>query len=347
MNSVPALRTQYPDLGNALAKGAAIRGAEARTALNQSQNVLNQMRIQDYPEDKLRKRKMEDINYENKVLEIGTSYLKRVNDIADYAPYRQFMIEKFGVKPDILPPPESFNNDETAFDQFRDQATLTAQELILKNKAELGDKITISKIMADGRIQSQEINAKDYIKNRDKYPGYSVGKVSGTRTPQPKEATLYETEKGWQPTEKAIGIKKPTKTKQPTTAMGAYLQKYPDATSDEIAKYAQELKKSSSDTEKVPPKVKQAQSLVLKFAKQIDPTIATIIAMNPDMANSPEVKASLTSKIPDELRSSYNKSIQILDEYYGVPKEEINTDTNTSNITHEFIPGKGLVKIGE
>lgn len=183
MNGVPALRIQYPNRGNVLARGVAIEGQEFR-------NALTQMQLQDYPEEKARRRKREDVEYESKVLEIGTAYLKRVGDIKDYSPYRQYMFQKYDINPQLLPEPEIFGTDEDAFDKWRDQVTLSARERILMNKAELGEKITISKILPDGRVSEIPVYAEEYMKNKDKYPGYKIGKITGTRTPKEEEDKL-------------------------------------------------------------------------------------------------------------------------------------------------------------
>ena len=64
---------------------------------------------------------------------------------------------------------------------------------------------------------------------------------------------------------------------------------------------------------RVPPQVKQAQALVLKCVKGIDPTVAALIASNPKMANSPLVKKAIESVgIPEDLKPAYDKAIIIL-----------------------------------
>ncbi|KKM86064.1 hypothetical protein LCGC14_1282780 [marine sediment metagenome] len=130
--------------------------------------------------------------------------------------------------------------------------------------------------------------------------------------------------------------------KKPTTAMAAFLKNSPDATNDEIAAFAQKLKTS----EKVPPKVSQAQKLVLKFAQTMDPMMAALISMNPAMANSPLVKQAMDAGIPPELKPAYDEAIKIIDEYYGVETGAQETAPESSaGITHEFVPGKGLVPV--
>ena len=105
------------------------------------------------------------------------------------------------------------------------------------------------------------------------------------------------------------------------------------------------------ETDKAPPQVKQAQSLVLKFAKSIDPTVAALIAANPAMANNPLVKKAIDAGIPDELKDAYDEAVGILNEYYGVESKPPGSPqpgspgTGAPSITHEFVPGKGLVEI--
>lgn len=96
--------------------------------------------------------------------------------------------------------------------------------------------------------------------------------------------------------------------------------------------------------EKVPAKVRQAQSLVLKFAKTIDPTVAALIASNPQMANSPLVKKAMERGISPELKPSYNRAIKILNKYYGA-REEPEEITGGPTATHEFSPETGLTLI--
>jgi len=61
MNGVPALRPQFPDYGNVLRTGAAIKGAESR-------NALTQMQLQDYPEDRNWLRKQRGFTEEDRAI---------------------------------------------------------------------------------------------------------------------------------------------------------------------------------------------------------------------------------------------------------------------------------------
>lgn len=96
---------------------------------------------------------------------------------------------------------------------------------------------------------------------------------------------------------------------------------------------------------KLPPQVKQAQSFVLKFVKTVDPMMAAMIASNPNMANSPIVKQALQSGIPENLRPAYEEALGILNKYYEVENQPgaPSPGGTGAGITHEFVPGKGLV----
>ena len=167
MNGVPALRPQFPDYGNVLARGAAIKGAESR-------NVLTQMQIQDYPEDRnwLRKQRgfeekdrvlaaqkakadrvvatakekretekhLSDmdaaaINKEIKVTEQVMKWLATVENVSDYALFREGMIKKGGVPPGTFMDPTNFiradgTPDEEAFDQYRDSILMSGKDRV-------------------------------------------------------------------------------------------------------------------------------------------------------------------------------------------------------------------------
>lgn len=164
---VPQLQQNYPDYSNVLAKGAAIKGQEA-------QNVLTQMKIQDYPEDrnwlkKQRERELEDRTTAEKrtvedrkiaaakeareikehLSEMDTAAIKKgkdrieqtmkwfatVENVSDYARFRQGMIEKGGVPPERFEDPANFikadgTPDEEAFDKYRDRMLMTAKDRV-------------------------------------------------------------------------------------------------------------------------------------------------------------------------------------------------------------------------
>lgn len=102
-----------------------------------------------------------------------------------------------------------------------------------------------------------------------------------------------------------------------------------------------ELAKSPiDDEEKVPPQVKQAQTFVLKFAESINPIVAALITMNPAAAKDPKVQKELNKEVPQNLRPAYDEAVKILNEYYGV-----SAGSGSEGITHEFVPGKGLVEV--
>lgn len=105
-------------------------------------------------------------------------------------------------------------------------------------------------------------------------------------------------------------------------------------------------KESKEPAERVPPQVKQAQSMVLKFAKTVDPTVAALISTNPKMANSPLVKQAMQAGIPENLKPAYDEAVKILNSYYGVEAKQPGAGAGSGggDITHEFVPGKGLVE---
>lgn len=148
------LNIQYPDLAKVALTGARINYLKSATRKNQTSQhdlALEREKLREdigaKREERQRKTesheaelKLSNLDYETKLIEICSAYLDRVENIADYQPMRQFVINKFGVNPEILPDPHSFNGDEAAFDQWRNNATLTAQERIAINKEKLGGR---------------------------------------------------------------------------------------------------------------------------------------------------------------------------------------------------------------
>jgi len=120
---------------------------------------------------------------------------------------------------------------------------------------------------------------------------------------------------------------------------GSLLQK-----SERTGKVVSVLGREAEARERVPERVKQAQSLVLRLSQSIDPVVALLLQDNPEMATHPGVKSKIEGKVPSELEGAYQREIAILDEYYGVPKTPKGS-LYGGGVTHEFIPGKGLVPV--
>jgi hypothetical protein len=93
--------------------------------------------------------------------------------------------------------------------------------------------------------------------------------------------------------------------------------------------------------EEVPPRVKQAQQLVLKYARDRAPSLvdALIVMQTKGKQPDPAAMLKLEREIPSELKPMYGRAVKILNEYYGVKSEP------GSEVTHEFIPGRGLVPV--
>ena len=175
---VPELRPQFPNLGNVLAKGAAIKGQEARTGLMQSQNVLAQKRIGDYDEDrkwlqKEQKRtetkwkqedkdrflKLSDEERDRaiKIVDTAANWLNGTETVGQYAEMRPIAIEKLGIdekqypdpsvfmKADGTPDNESYtewkNSKVKQASNWKKQADFTLTETSARFKAEGGKPI--------------------------------------------------------------------------------------------------------------------------------------------------------------------------------------------------------------
>ena len=161
MANIPQLNPQYPDYGNALAKGAYIKGAENR-------NALTEMQMKDYPEernylrkqrgwaeedratsledrklqlqDRLRRMTREDVLWEDKILKTGLAGLAQVNSVSDYAAYYKWATapneqKGLGLNPELLDDPSNFIRadgmaDEQAFDQYRISKLQTGAEVL-------------------------------------------------------------------------------------------------------------------------------------------------------------------------------------------------------------------------
>jgi len=163
MNGVPQLRPQFPDYGNVLARGAAIKGAESR-------NILTQMQMQDYPEernwlrkqrgfveedralaaeklkrdlkDRLKRMNREDIEWERKGIKDGADALAQVNSVADYTAFYPYAIAPDGLSlnPELLEDPSAFiradgTPDEEAFKQYRISKVRDAKSMIKEYEA--------------------------------------------------------------------------------------------------------------------------------------------------------------------------------------------------------------------
>lgn len=114
---------------------------------------------------------------------------------------------------------------------------------------------------------------------------------------------------GWKPQskEEALELKR----------AGRPEQGWKPKTKEEAFAYKQAGQAPKDGEEKVPPKVKQAQSLVLKLAGQIDPQAAMILALKPEMAADDKILDSLRTKCPPKLQPAFDAAIEILNEYYG------------------------------
>jgi len=205
MNGVPALKPQFPDYGNVLRTGAAIKGAESR-------NALTQMQIQDYPEernwlkkqrgfieedrglaaedrkralsDRLRRMKREDIEWERKSLETATSGLAKVDSVNDYAAFYPFATspDGLGINPQLLEDPSSFiradgTPDEKLFDQYRISKVREGKDVIKEYEAfNLPEKATYDHVTLYGpKGQTKRIS----IRKGDQYTppdGWSLSK---------------------------------------------------------------------------------------------------------------------------------------------------------------------------
>ena len=132
---VPRLIPTQPDVGKVAGQTARINYIAGYIENTQNRNALAAMKEGRLAGQGERDRKVEDIDTEIKVLTLGKDYLKRVSDIADYGPYRQYMMENYGVNDAVLPAPGVFESEE-AFDAWRDKATMTAGELIKARESE-------------------------------------------------------------------------------------------------------------------------------------------------------------------------------------------------------------------
>lgn len=107
--------------------------------------------------------------------------------------------------------------------------------------------------------------------------------------------------------------------KVPTSLNALLAQGLQDKSPENILKIMIKLNESKKTaSEKVPPDVAQARMIVSKLAQKIDPMTALMISLNPEMANNPDLKAKLDQAVPVELKPIYNKSIKILENYFGL-----------------------------
>jgi len=72
----------------------------------------------------------------------------------------------------------------------------------------------------------------------------------------------------------------------------------------------------SGGGEKMPESVKQAQQVVLKFANQVNPQMAMALAINPALASDPNMKAMISSQVPEAYRPLFNNAMAIVQNYY-------------------------------
>jgi len=165
MDGVPTLNIQYPNLGNVLAKGATIKGQEAR-------NVLTQMQIEGYPEERnwLREKRgyvredraiaaeerertagiatakekreaakhvqeleIGELKKEQMVMKQIRDWLAQIENVADYAKFVEGIIRRGGSPPGKFRDPSTFLNpdgtpNEEMFDQYQKNMILSADD---------------------------------------------------------------------------------------------------------------------------------------------------------------------------------------------------------------------------
>lgn len=262
MNGVPALRPQYPNYGNVLAQGAAIEGQEAR-------NVLNQMQIQDYPEERNWLKKQRGFVEEDRAIAARQTIIAqdaKALDTAFKAKTPQAAIQAFNMlKHESSKAIVDFKMDEKTTSITYGDGT--------KVEGPISDIIeATAQILKDPSLMTDPEKVRHFA-------AWSATRGIKFTAAQEDPERLYETEKGLQPREKAIGLMGIKKS--PTTAMAAFLKSNPDATSDEIAAFAQKLKKPSA-------------ALTFEQRKELkaigpdkDPTtaIAAFLKNNPDASN--------------------------------------------------------------
>ena len=321
-----------PNVANALTSAESLRGAETRNAL-----LGKQLRDYDTDRNWLRKQrkfteKNQGLQYEKDVLEWGIESLSRIRP-EDYPTFKQHA-EQFGVNRSLLPDPQVFADPATGqmdvrkFEAWRQQATTSASErmqlLIQQLKSQKTDKtFTVSPgqtvVDAKGKV-IYSAPAKDPKSTKPKTftvsPGQTVVDEAGK--------VIY-----------SAPAKDPKSTKPKTFTVS------PGQTVvDEAGKVIYTA--PAKDTgEEVPPRVKQAQQLVLKYARDRAPSLvdALIVMQTKGKQPDPAAMLKLEREIPSELKPMYGRAVKILNEYYGVKSEP------GSEVTHEFIPGRGLVPV--
>jgi hypothetical protein len=97
-------------------------------------------------------------------------------------------------------------------------------------------------------------------------------------------------------------------------------------------------------SEKVPPKIKQAQDLFKNLTKEVSDSAGAILAraMAGDRLTPDDMKTIKDEKVDERKQGLLDSVIGILEEYYGVEKKPETPPTDP--ITHDYIPGQGLVR---
>ena len=147
MGNIPQLQNNYLNYGDIVAKGAAIKGQEARNALMQQQ-------AQDYPEDRsfLREQrerartqwkqedkdrflKLSDEERDRaiKIVDTAAHWLNATKSVAEYAEMRPVAMQKLGISEEQYPDPANFTKadgtpDEQAYAEWKDMKVRQASD---------------------------------------------------------------------------------------------------------------------------------------------------------------------------------------------------------------------------